>query len=64
MKIAVTWQMCGYVDVPGAKTVEEAMERFNNGESEHIALPTNGEYVDSSFELSTDDVEEMETLVL
>ena len=57
MKVAVTWQMCGYVDIP-ADTMEEAMEKFNN-ESDYIKLPTNGEYVDGSFRLSTDDVEEM-----
>lgn len=60
MKVAVTWQMCGYVDIP-ADTMEEAMEKFNN-ESDYIKLPTNGEYVDGSFELSSDDVEEMEAM--
>ena len=60
MKVAVTWQMCGYVDIP-ADTMEEAMEKFNN-ESDYIKLPTNGEYVDGSFELSSDDVDEMESM--
>ena len=60
MKVAVTWQMCGYVDIP-ADTMEEAMEKFNN-ESDYIKLPTNGEYVDGSFELSSDDVDEMEVM--
>ena len=63
MKIAVTWEMCGYVDIPHANTVKEAMEIFNR-ESDYIKLPTNGEYVDGSFQLSTDDVEEMEDMVL
>ena len=49
MKVAVTWEMCGYVDID-ADTMEEAMEKFNN-ESDCIKLPTNGEYVDGSFEL-------------
>lgn len=63
MRVAVTWEMCGYVDIPQAKTVEEAMEIFN-GESDFIKLPANGKYVDGSFQLSTADVEEMETMVL
>lgn len=60
MKIAVTWQMCGYVDIPNAKTIEEAMNIFNE-ESDYIKLP-NGDYVDGSFELSTEDVDEMEAI--
>ena len=63
MKVAVTWEVCGYVDIPKAKTVQEAMEIFNK-ESDYIKLPTNGEYIDGSFQLSTDDVEEMEAMVL
>ncbi len=58
MKVAVTWEMCGYVDIPQAKTVEEAMEIFDK-ESNYIKLPNDGEYVEGSFQLSTDDVEEM-----
>ena len=60
MKVAVTWEMCGYVDID-ADTMEEAMEKFNN-ESDYIKLPTNGEYVDVSFQLTSDDVEEMELM--
>ena len=60
MKVAVTWEMCGYVDID-ADTMEEAMEKFNN-ESDYIKLPTNGEYVDGSFELSSADVDEMEAM--
>lgn len=60
MKVAVTWEMCGYVDID-ADTMEEAMEKFNN-ESDYIKLPTNGEYVDGSFQLTSDDVEEMELM--
>ena len=61
MKIAVTWEMCGYVDIPNAKTITEAMEFFER-ESDYIKLPTDGEYVDGSFQLSTDDKEEMEVM--
>lgn len=60
MSVAVTWEMCGYVDIE-ADTMEEAMEKFNR-ESDYIKLPTNAEYVDGSFQLSSDDVEEMEVM--
>lgn len=60
MKIAVTWEICGYVDIPEAKTVEEAMKIFKKN-SDYIKLP-DGEYVDGSFQLSTEDVEEMKCM--
>lgn len=60
MKVAVTWEMCGYVDIE-ADTMEEAMEKFSK-ESDCIKLPSNGIYVDGSFKLSSDDVEEMEVM--
>ena len=60
MTVAVTWEMCGYVDID-AETMEEAMEKFNEN-SDYIKLPTNGEYVDGSFQLSSEDVEEMEAM--
>lgn len=61
-KVAVTWQMCGYVEMPDATTTEEAMEQFNR-ERDYIKLPSKAEYVDGSFELSTEDVDEMEAMV-
>ena len=60
MKVAVTWEMCGYVDIE-ADTMEEAMEKFNK-ESDSIKLPSDGIYVDGSFQLSSNDVEEMEVM--
>ncbi len=60
MKVAVTWQMCGYVDID-APTMEEAMEIFNR-DCDCIKLPKDGEYVDGSFETSADDVESMEAM--
>ena len=60
MRLAVTWEMAGYVDVE-ADTLEDAMEKFNK-ESDYIKLP-NGDYVDGSFRLSTEDVDEMEAIV-
>ena len=61
MKIAVTWELCGYADIPEAKTVEEAMKIFKEN-PDCIELPC-GEYVDGSFHLSTEDVEEMNCLI-
>lgn len=61
MKLAVTWEMCGYVDVP-ADTLEEAMGKFNR-ESDYIKLPVDGDYVDGSFRLTTDDAEDMKDIV-
>lgn len=52
--------MAGYVEVE-ADSVEEAMEKFNK-ESDYMRLP-NGDYVDGSFRLTTDSVEEMEAMV-
>ena len=60
MKVAVTWEMCGYVDIE-ADTMEEAMKTFNE-DSDYIKLPNDGEYVDGSFRLSSNDVEEMEEM--
>ena len=60
MILAVTWEMEGYVDVE-ADTLEDTMEKFNK-ESDYIKLP-NGDYVDGSFRLSTEDVDEMEAIV-
>lgn len=59
MKVAVTWEMCGYVDIE-ANTMEEAMEKFKK-ESDYIKLP-DGEYVDGSFRLISENVEEMEVV--
>ena len=60
MRLAVTWEMAGYVDVE-ANTLEDAMEKFKK-ENDDIELP-NGDYVDGSFRLSTEDVDEMEAIV-
>lgn len=60
MRLAVTWEIAGYVDIE-ANTLEDAMEKFKK-ESDYIKLP-NGDYVDGSFRLSTEDVDEMEAIV-
>lgn len=58
--LCVTWEMCGTVKIK-AISLEEAMEIFHKT-SDEIMLPE-GEYVDSSFKLSTDEVDEMEAMV-
>jgi hypothetical protein len=52
--------MCGYIDIE-ANNMEEAMKKFYS-ESEYIKLPEDGTYVDGSFQLASDDVEEMEAM--
>lgn len=60
-KLPVTWEMCGYVEVE-ANTIEEAMKTFDET-SDDIPLPNDGEYVDSSFRLTSTSVEEVEAML-
>ena len=53
IKLPVTWEVCGLVEVE-ANSIEEAVEYFNQNSSD-IELPENPEYVDGSFALSDDD---------
>lgn len=57
IRLAVTWEMAGYVEVE-ASSLEEAMDYFDEN-SDHIALPSNATYVDGSFQLATSDPDEM-----
>lgn len=43
MRLAITWEMAGYVDVE-ANTLEDAMEKFKK-ESDYVRLP-NGDYLE------------------
>jgi len=52
-KLPVTWEVYGFVKIE-ANSIEEAIEIFNR-ESDHIELPEDSEYVDGSFELSSDE---------
>lgn len=52
-KIPVTWEMCGIVSVK-AKTLSEAMDTARDPEG-NIPLPSNSNYVDGSWSLSSDD---------
>ena len=53
IKLPVTWEVCGLVEVE-ANSIEEAVEYFNQNSSD-IELPENPEYVEGSFVLSDDD---------
>lgn len=61
-KVAVIYKAFGFVEVEG-ETMKEAMENFNKN-IDFIPLPYDAEYVDGSFQLSSNDVEEMESLAI
>ena len=50
IKLPVTWEVCGIVEVE-ANSIEEAIDYFNEN-CDNIKLPKDGEYVDGSFRLS------------
>lgn len=54
--IPVTWSVCGKVKVK-ADTLEEAMDKALTDDS--IPLPEDSDYIDGSWELSDNDVEEV-----
>lgn len=56
-RIPVTWSMCSVIEVE-ASDLESAMD-IARDENSDIPLPTDGYYVDGSWELSHDDVEEV-----
>ena len=51
-EVSVTWLMSGTLTVE-AETPEEAL-KVAEAESRNCPLPTNGEYVDGSFEVDLD----------
>lgn len=55
MKVAVTWQMSGFVDID-APTMEEAVDKFLDNR-DNIAIPKDGEYIEESLELGSEDPE-------
>lgn len=59
-RVAVTWQMCGYIEVE-ADSLEEAMDKVNDDPDDY-ELPYDSDYVDGSFELSTNNVKEMRAM--
>jgi hypothetical protein len=52
-KIPVTWEAYGIVEIE-AETLDEAIKIFDETEDE-ISLPTDSEYVDSSFRREQDE---------
>lgn len=60
-RIAVTWEMCGYIEVE-AESVEEAMNKVKENPDDFPLPYDGGDYVDGSFVLTTEDVEEMKTM--
>ena len=52
-KFGVSWEMYGYVEVE-AETLEEAIAIAKATEDE-MDLPTDGDYVDDSFEVDYDE---------
>lgn len=57
-KIAVVWESCGFIEVK-ANSLEEAMNKVRENPDNYPLPCDGGEYVDGSFNLSTDNVEEM-----
>lgn len=56
-KIPVSWEMCGIVTVE-AETLEAAMD-IARDESSDIPLPDDSNYVDGSWSLSMEEVDEI-----
>lgn len=62
-RIAVTWQASGFIEVE-ADSLEEAMNKVRENPDNYPLPYDGGEYVDGSFSLSTDDVDEMKEICL
>lgn len=59
-KIPVTWEVCGEVDIE-ANSLEEAVEIFKE-KMDEVPLPSESYYVDGSFKLTTDNIEEIKVM--
>ena len=60
-RIAVTWEMCGYIEVE-ADDIEEAMDMVRKNPDDYSLPSDGGIYVNGSFCLSTEDVETMKII--
>ena len=60
-RIAVTWETCGFIEVE-ADSIEEAMNMVRENPDDYSLPYDGGCYVDGSFHLSTDYVEEMKVI--
>ena len=54
--LPVTWNVCGFVEVEDS-SIENAIKNFD---PENFDLPKVSEYIDSSFELTTGEKDEVE----
>lgn len=60
-KIPVTWEVCGEVDIE-ANSLEEAVEIFKE-KMDEMPLPSESYYVDGSFRLTSENLEELRSMV-
>lgn len=60
-RIAVTWKMCGYIEVE-ADSIEEAMDMVRENPDAYPLPYDYYDYVDGSFMLSTNNVDEMKAM--
>ena len=60
-RIAVVWQCAGYIEVD-ANSLEEAMQDVKYNPSNYSLPRDGGEYVDDSFCLATNDVDDMKEI--
>lgn len=54
-KIPVIWEMAGTVEIE-AETLEDAINKFDNGAGDFCGLPSDGECIDDSFHRSCEDL--------
>lgn len=59
-KIPVTWEVYATVEIE-ATSLEEAVAIFKETEAE-IPLPTDNDYVDDSFHMTTEDIDEIRNI--
>ena len=59
-KIPVTWEVYATVEIE-ATSLEEAVAIFKETEDE-IPLPTDNDYVDESFHMTTEDIDEIRSI--
>jgi len=60
-KVPVTWEVCGEVDIE-ANSLEEAVEIFKE-KMDEVPLPSESYYVDGSFRLTSENLEELRSMV-
>lgn len=61
-RLSVVWQCSGFIEVE-SNSLEEAMNKVKSNSDAYPLPYDGGEYVDGSFRLSTDDVDEMREII-